>query len=54
VLDLSLDEGLYEIPRVERAKKVNAPVYLGVDEQMHHIFGRINGIESVPVDLKAG
>jgi flavin reductase (DIM6/NTAB) family NADH-FMN oxidoreductase RutF len=54
VLDLSLDEGLYEIPRVERAKKVNAPVYLGVDEQMHHIFGRINGIEPVSVDLKVG
>jgi len=51
VLDLSLDKGLYKIPRVERAKKVNAPVFLGVDEQRHHVFGKINEIDSVHVDL---
>jgi flavin reductase (DIM6/NTAB) family NADH-FMN oxidoreductase RutF len=51
VLDLSLDEGLYEIPRVERARKVNAPVYLGVDEYRHHVFGSISDINSVPMDL---
>ena len=52
VLDLSLDEGLYEVPRVERAKKVNAPVFLGMDEQQHFIYGKINEIISVPIDLK--
>ncbi|MBW1856029.1 MAG: flavin reductase family protein [Deltaproteobacteria bacterium] len=51
VLDLSLDKGLYEIPRVERAKKVNAPVYLGIDEYRHHVFGKIDGINSAPIDL---
>ena len=40
VLDLSLDEGLYEVPRVERVKKVNAPVFLGMDEQQHLKVGR--------------
>ena len=52
VLDLSLDEGLYETPRVERAKKVNAPVFLGMDEQQHFIYGKINEIVPIPVDLK--
>ena len=51
VLDLSLDEGLYAIPRAERARKVNLPVYLGVDEQMHHVFGSVGSIDAVPVDL---
>ena len=52
VLDLSLDEGLYEVPRVERAKKVNAPVFLGMDEQQHFIYGKINDIAPLPIDLK--
>jgi len=51
VLDLSLDEGLYAIPRAERAAKVSLPVYLGVDEQMHHVFGTVASIGAVPVDL---
>ena len=33
VLDLSLDEAIYEVPRIDRAKKINAPIFLGVDEQ---------------------
>ncbi|MBW2555258.1 MAG: hypothetical protein JRE20_14210 [Deltaproteobacteria bacterium] len=52
MLDLSLDEGLYEIPRVERAKKVNAPVFLGMDEQQNFIYGKINEIAPIPVDFK--
>jgi len=52
VLDISLDEGLYEVPRVERTKKVNAPVFLGMDEQQHFIYGKINEIAPIPVDLK--
>ena len=54
VLDLSLDEGIYEMPRVERIKKVNAPVFLGVDEQQHHVFGRISKIETFPADIQLG
>ncbi len=49
VLDLSLDEAIYESPRIERTKNVNAPIFLGVDEQQHYIFGRIGELESFPV-----
>ena len=52
VLDISLDEGLYEVPRVERAKIVNAPVFLGMDEQQHFIYGKINEIAPIPAKLK--
>ena len=52
VLDLSLDEGLYEVPRLERTKQVNAPVFLGMDEQQHFIYGRIQEIISMPANLK--
>lgn len=51
VLDLSLDEGLYEVPRVERAKQVNAPVFLGMDEQQQFIYGRVHDIVSMPANL---
>lgn len=54
VLDLSLDKGHYEIPRVERAKKVNGPVFLGVDEQQQYVFGTISTIETFPVDVQLG
>jgi len=52
VLDLSLDEGIYEVSRIERAKKVNAPIFLGIDEQQHYVYGKIAEIESFPVPLK--
>jgi len=52
VLDLSLDKGLYELSRVERAKKVDPPIFLGVDEQQYFVFGKISKIDSVHVDLK--
>jgi len=51
VLDLSHDEGLYAMPRAERAAAAGLPVYLGVDEQMHHVFGSVGGIGAVPVEL---
>ena len=44
VLDLSMDEGLYGIPRCERAAKTHLPVYLGMDEQQRHVFGKISEI----------
>ena len=49
VLDISLDEEISALSRIEGAKKANAPVFLGVDEQQHYIFGRIGEIESFPV-----
>ena len=52
VLDLSLDKGLYELSRVKRAKKVDPPIFLGVDEQQYFVFGKISKIDSVHVDLK--
>ena len=51
VLDISQDQGLYDLGRVERAKKVNAPACLGVDEEQHHIFGEIKNIGAEEIDL---
>ena len=51
VLDISQDEGLYDMGRVERANKANAPVYMGVDEEQHHVFGAINNINAEKIDL---
>ena len=49
VLDLSQDEAIYEIPRLERTKKINAPIFLGVDEQQHYVFGKLGELESFPI-----
>jgi flavin reductase (DIM6/NTAB) family NADH-FMN oxidoreductase RutF len=51
VLDISQGNGLYDLGRVERAKKVNAPAYLGVDEEQHHVFGEIKNICAEEIDL---
>lgn len=51
VLDISQDEGLYDLGRADRAKKVNAPAYLGVDEEQHHVFGEIKNICAEEIDL---
>jgi flavin reductase (DIM6/NTAB) family NADH-FMN oxidoreductase RutF len=51
VLDISQDQGLYDLGRVERAKKVSAPAYLGVDEEQHHVFGEIKNICAEENDL---
>jgi len=52
VLDVSLDESLYDRPRAARIAAANPPVYLGVDEEMHHVFARIADIAPVLIDLK--
>ncbi len=52
ILELSMDKGVYDMPRLERAKHVNPPAYIGVDEEMRHVFGKIVDITPVPVDLK--
>ena len=51
VLDISQDEGLYDLGRVARAKKVDAPGYLGVDEEQHHVFGEIKNICAQEINL---
>jgi flavin reductase (DIM6/NTAB) family NADH-FMN oxidoreductase RutF len=51
VLDVSLDEGLYGLPRAERARAANAPIYLGVDENRHHVYGKLSEIAAEPIDL---
>lgn len=51
VLEISQDEGLYDLGRVERMKRVCPPVYLGVDEEQHHVFGEINNIRAEDKDL---
>jgi flavin reductase (DIM6/NTAB) family NADH-FMN oxidoreductase RutF len=54
VLDVSIDKGLHDMPRADRARKVNGPVFLGVDEEQRYVFGTIDRIETFPVDLQAG
>jgi flavin reductase (DIM6/NTAB) family NADH-FMN oxidoreductase RutF len=49
VLDVSINESISELPRLERSKLINAPVFLGVDEQQHYLFGKIGDMESFPV-----
>lgn len=51
VLDVSLDEGLYDLPRAARVAAANPPIYLGVDEDMHHVFARLADIAPIPIDL---
>jgi len=51
VLDISQNTGLYNLGRVERMKKANAPAYLGVDEAQHHVFGEIKNIRAEKKDL---
>jgi len=41
VLDVSADAGLIKLPRFERAQAVNAPIYLGMDDDLGHIYGKI-------------
>ena len=50
VLDISADAGLYERTRLERARMVNAPLYLGVDEGRGHIFGTIGKLRAETVE----
>jgi flavin reductase (DIM6/NTAB) family NADH-FMN oxidoreductase RutF len=52
VLDISADAGLYERTRLERARMVNAPLYLGVDEERGHIFGTMGEILAESVENK--
>ena len=49
VLDVSLDKSISEMPRIERIKRASAPIFLGVDEQQHYIFGKLGELESFPV-----
>lgn len=49
VLDISADAGLYALPRIDRAARVNAPVYLGMDDMRGHIFGTVGGLTTEPV-----
>jgi flavin reductase (DIM6/NTAB) family NADH-FMN oxidoreductase RutF len=48
VVDLSADAGLYGVPRLERAQAVNAPLYLGVDDERGHIFGNVCKVVTEP------
>lgn len=50
VVDLSADAGLYGVPRLERARAVNAPLYLGVDEERGHIFGKVSKMVTEPLE----
>jgi flavin reductase (DIM6/NTAB) family NADH-FMN oxidoreductase RutF len=51
ILDLSLNKGLYELPRAQKAKRVNTPILLGIGEHQNFVFGKIAEIESLGVPL---
>lgn len=50
VLDISLNADLHEISRLERAKRIKAPVYFGIDITQQHIFGKVEEIHLCPFD----
>jgi flavin reductase (DIM6/NTAB) family NADH-FMN oxidoreductase RutF len=50
VLDISADQGLYALSRFERAQAVNAPVYLGMDEERGHIYGKVGELTAEPFE----
>jgi flavin reductase (DIM6/NTAB) family NADH-FMN oxidoreductase RutF len=54
VLDISIDEDLCKLSRVEKAKKANPPLYLGMDENMHHVYGSIKNIAPIETDITVG
>jgi len=41
VLDISVDAGLYAMPRLEQVRVTNAPIYYGMDEEQQHIYGNV-------------
>jgi flavin reductase (DIM6/NTAB) family NADH-FMN oxidoreductase RutF len=50
ILDISLDETLCQLPRSERVKKLRIPVYMGIDENRHHLFGEVQNTHAVEVN----
>jgi len=51
VLDISIDKELHDMSRLEMVKKVNGPIFLGVDEDLRYVSGTIDRIESFAADL---
>jgi len=52
VLDISIDKELHDMSRLEMVKKVNGPIFLGVDEDLRYVYGTIDRIESYAADLQ--
>jgi len=52
VLDISIDKELHAMSRLEMVKKVNGPIFLGVDEDLRYVYGTIDRIEAFSADLQ--
>ena len=52
VLDISIDKELHDMSRLEMVKKVNGPIFLGVDEDLRYVYGTIDRIESFAADVQ--
>ena len=52
VLDISIDKELHDMSRLEMVKKVNGPIFLGVDEDLRSVYGTIDRIESFAADVQ--
>jgi flavin reductase (DIM6/NTAB) family NADH-FMN oxidoreductase RutF len=52
VLDISIDKELHDLSRLEMVKKVNGPIFLGVDEEQRYVYGTIDRIEAFAADVQ--
>ena len=47
-----MDKELHDMSRLEMVKKVNGPIFLGVDEDLRSVYGTIDRIESFAADVQ--
>lgn len=52
VLDISIDKELHAMSRLEMVKKVNGPIFLGVDEDLRYVYGTIDRIDAFAADVQ--
>lgn len=52
VLDISIDKELHDMSRLEMVKKVNGPIFLGVDGEQRYVYGTIDRIEAFSADVQ--
>ena len=46
ILEVTVDEELCNLSRLERIRDLNVPIYLGIDDGQNHIFGNVENIAS--------
>lgn len=54
VVDISVDEEFYKLPREERVKRLNLPIYFGPTDDGSSIFGTAFEYRAIQTDLMPG